>query len=107
MPGPTDKASLLELSEVNLRKLLDFIDSLSEDSRHMSYENDELNDRDRTVSDVICHVHEWHLMMAEWYEVGMSGEKPAIPAEDVTWKTLPVLNIESTTSTMGPSWVEP
>ncbi|MFW6312644.1 MAG: ClbS/DfsB family four-helix bundle protein, partial [Spirochaetota bacterium] len=42
--------------------------------------------------DVICHLHEWHLMMVRWYEVGMSGKKPAIPAEDVTWQTLPVLN---------------
>ena len=31
-------------------------------------------------------------MMENWYKVGMSGKKPAIPAEDVTWQTLPVLN---------------
>jgi len=92
MPRPTDKNSLLELSDRNLRKLLDFIESLPEEYRHMTYENDELNDRDRTVSDVICHLHEWHLMMVRWYDVGMSGRKPAIPAEDVTWQTLPVLN---------------
>ena len=92
IPRPTDRTSLLELSEVNLRRLLDLIDSLPHDSKHATFENDELNDRDKTVSDVICHVHEWHLMMTEWYEVGMSGEKPAIPAADVTWKTLPVLN---------------
>lgn len=92
MPRPTDKSSLLELSELNLHKLLEFIESLPDDLRHTSYENGELNDRDKTVSDVICHLHEWHLMMTEWYEVGMSGGKPAIPAEDVTWQTLPVLN---------------
>ena len=92
MPRPTDKSALLELSEKNLRKLLDFIESLPEEYRHMRYENDELNDRDKTVSDVICHLHEWHLMMVRWYDVGMSGKKPAIPAEDVTWQTLPVLN---------------
>ncbi len=92
MPRPTDKNSLLQLSETNFNKLLDFIESIPEDYRYMSYENEELNDRDRTVSDVMCHLHEWHLMMMQWYEVGMSGEKPAIPAEDVTWQTLPVLN---------------
>ena len=92
MPRPTNKEGLLQRSEVNLTKLLTFIDSLPEEYKHRSYENDELNDRDRTIADVICHLHEWHLMMAQWYEVGMSGEKPAIPAEDVTWKTLPVLN---------------
>jgi hypothetical protein len=31
-------------------------------------------------------------MMENWYKIGMSGKKPAIPAEDVTWQTLPVLN---------------
>jgi hypothetical protein len=31
-------------------------------------------------------------MMESWYKIGMSGKKPAIPAEDVTWQTLPVLN---------------
>jgi hypothetical protein len=31
-------------------------------------------------------------MMENWYKVGMSGKKPAIPAEDVTWQTLSVLN---------------
>ena len=92
MPRPTDKAGLLELSKASLRKLLDFVESLSGNLKHATFENDELNDRDRTVSDVICHLHEWHLMMARSYEVGMSGGKPAIPAEDVTWKTLPVLN---------------
>jgi hypothetical protein len=92
MPRPTDKASLLELSEKNLGKLTSFIAALPEDLRHRRYENDELNDRDRTIADVICHLHEWHMMMVSWYDVGMSGGKPAIPAEDVTWKTLPVLN---------------
>jgi hypothetical protein len=92
MPRPTDRETLLTLSEANLRKLLDLIDSLPVEYRERSFDNDLLNDRDRTIADVICHLHEWHVMMAEWYEVGMSGSKPAIPAEDVTWKTLPILN---------------
>ena len=92
MPRPTAKKELLELSELNLNKLLDFIDALPDEIKTRTFKNDELNDRDKTVSDVICHLHEWHLMMMNWYKVGMSGKKPAIPAEDVTWQTLPVLN---------------
>jgi hypothetical protein len=92
MPRPTDKQTLLKLSDANLSRLLAFIDSLPDEYRDREYSNDLLNDRDRTIADVICHLHEWHVMMAEWYEVGMSGSKPAIPAEDVTWSTLPVLN---------------
>ncbi|MDR2485839.1 MAG: ClbS/DfsB family four-helix bundle protein [Treponema sp.] len=92
MPRPTSKKELLELSEINFNKLLDFINELPDEIKNKTYTHDELNDRDKTVADVICHLHEWHLMMENWYTIGMSGKKPAIPAEGVTWQTLPVLN---------------
>ena len=92
MPRPTNKNGLLELSEVNFKKLLNFINELPDDIKNKTYTHNELNDRDKTISDVICHLHEWHLMMENWYKVGMSGKKPAIPSEGVTWQTLPVLN---------------
>ena len=92
MPRPTNKKELLELAEINFNKLLEFIDGLPDEIKNEIYKNDELNDRDKTIADVICHLHEWHLMMESWYKIGMAGKKPAIPAEDVTWQTLPVLN---------------
>jgi hypothetical protein len=97
MPRPVDKKGLLELSETNRNKLLDCINELPNEIKNRTYTNDELNDRDKTVADVLCHLHEchlheWHLMMERWYKTGMAGKKPAIPAEDVTWQTLPVLN---------------
>ena len=92
MPRPTNQLELLSLAEENYIKLLAFIESLPKSFQIQTYENNELNDRDKTISDVICHLHEWHGMMMAWYEVGMSGKKPAIPAEDVTWQTLPILN---------------
>ena len=92
MPRLTSKKELLTASETNLNKLLDFIDGLPDGIKNKTFGKNELNDRDKTISDVVCHLHEWHLMMANWYKIGMSGRKPAIPAEDVTWQTLPVLN---------------
>jgi hypothetical protein len=92
MSRPTNKKELLELAEINFNKLLEFIDDLSDEIKNGIYKKDELNDRDKTIADVICHLHEWHLMMENWYKIGMSGKKPAILAEDVTWQTLPVLN---------------
>ncbi len=92
MPRPTNKQDLLQLAEINLNKLLEFIDGLPDEIKNKTYTHDELNDRDQCVSDVICHLHEWHLMMENWYNVGMSGRKPAIPAEGITWQTLPILN---------------
>jgi len=92
MPRPESKADLLALSESNLKKLLSFIDSLPEDFRGRSFENNELNDRDKTLADVLCHLHEWHNLVLGWYQVGLTGKKPAIPGEGITWQTLPVLN---------------
>jgi hypothetical protein len=80
------------LSDANFNKLLNAVDELSDEAKSRVYEDGVLNNRDRTVSDVLCHLHEWHLMMKKWYGVGMSGEKPIIPAEGFTWKTLPLLN---------------
>ena len=92
MPRPTNKKDLLALAEVNFNKLLDFISELPDEIKTKTFKNNELNERDKTISDVICHLHEWHLMMGTWYKVGMSGKKPAIPAEGYTFQTLPSLN---------------
>jgi len=92
MPRPTNQSELLELGDLNLQKLLSFINSLPDEWKNRKYKNDELNDRDKTISDIICHLHEWHNMVINWYTIGMSGGKPAIPAEDVSWQTLPKLN---------------
>jgi hypothetical protein len=92
MPRPTNKNELIKLSEENFNKLLGFIGELPENIKNGIYKNDELNDRDKTVADVICHLHEWHLMMENWYKIGMAGKKPAIPAEGYTFQTLPKLN---------------
>jgi hypothetical protein len=92
MPRPTNKDELLNLAEINLNKLLEFINALPDEIKTRIYSNDELNDRDETLSDIICHLYEWHRMMESWYTIGMSGYKPKIPAEGITWQTLPVLN---------------
>lgn len=92
MPRPENKADLLALSHTNLHKLLAFIESLPEELRHRSFENQELNDRDKTIADVVCHLHAWHNLLQGWYQVGVAGKKPAIPGEGITWQTLPILN---------------
>jgi len=92
MPRPINKKDLLELSEINFNKLLNLINELPEEIKNKTFIKNELNERDKTISDIITHLHEWHLMMQNWYKIGMSGKKPSIPAEDVTWQKLPVLN---------------
>lgn len=89
MPRPKSKSELLELSQLNFKKLNDFIDQLSPEEQTKEFPEGTLN---RNVRDVLSHLHHWHLMMLKWYEVGMSGEKPAMPAEGYTWKMTPELN---------------
>ena len=91
MPRPKAKLELLELSQINYSKLLDYIGSLSEKEQQSAFPKEYLN---RTIRDVITHLHHWHLMFLEWYKVGMNGEKPDMPAKGYTWKTLPDLNRE-------------
>ncbi|HKK39616.1 MAG TPA: ClbS/DfsB family four-helix bundle protein [Cryomorphaceae bacterium] len=89
MPRPKTKIELLRLAEENHQKLLEFIDQLSEEHREADFPSGTMN---RNIRDVLAHLHHWHLMMLDWYRVGMSGKKPEIPARGYTWKTTPQLN---------------
>jgi len=89
MPRPKTKQELLNLSELNFKKLNELIDKLPEVKQNTEFHPGTMN---RNIRDVLAHLHEWHLMMERWYTAGMKGEKPAIPAEGYTWKTTPELN---------------
>ncbi|WP_243075194.1 ClbS/DfsB family four-helix bundle protein [Microbacterium sp. SS28] len=49
--------------------------------------------RDRCVRDVLAHLLAWHLLLEGWYEEGMIGGAPALPADGFTWKQLDALNV--------------
>jgi hypothetical protein len=42
--------------------------------------------------DVLAHLLEWQNMFFGWYEAGLRGETPALPAEGYKWNQLPALN---------------
>lgn len=92
MPRPKNKDELLELSNGNFNKMLELVESFGEEeiiNGKIPFE-----DRDKNIRDILAHLHHWHLMMLDWYKVGMSGEKPIMPALGYTWKTVPKLNQE-------------
>lgn len=89
MPRPKSKDQLLSLSKENFKKLNDFIDKHNAQEQDAEFPSGTLN---RNIRDVLTHVHQWHLMLMEWYKVGMSGTKPEMPAKGYTWKTMPDLN---------------
>lgn len=90
MPRPTNKSALIALSHENYHKLWTLINCFEE--------NEKINgtipfeDRDKNLRDIITHLHHWHLLFIEWYNVGMAGKKPDMPKKGYTWKTLPDLN---------------
>lgn len=91
MARPTTKDSLLDASDAGMSILIAEIDAIPEALRGTEFPGD---GRDRTIRDVLCHLHEWHKLMLGWYAVGMRGEKPEIPAAGYTWRTTPDLNRE-------------
>ncbi len=38
----------------------------------------------RNISDVLAHLHQWHNIMKEWYDAGMTEVKAPMPAEGYT-----------------------
>lgn len=89
MARPKNKEELLKLSRENFQKLNDYIDSFSKEEKRADFPEGTMN---RNIRDVLAHLHEWHLMFLEWYNVGMQQEKPDMPAKGFTWKNLPELN---------------
>ena len=89
MPRPKSKEELVSLSQKNFTKLLTFIDTFSKKEQEEEFPRGTMN---RNIRDVLAHLHHWHLMLLEWYTVGMKGEKPDMPAKGYTWKTTPQLN---------------
>ncbi len=91
MPRPATKIGLLSLSEDNFQKLFSFIDSIPTELQEKEFP---LNERDKTIRDVLCHLYEWHCMMERWHNEGKEGKMPAVPAEGYTWRTYTAMNRE-------------
>lgn len=89
MPRPQSKDELIFLSQKNFDKLMGEVNAYPDEKRKQTFPPPTLN---RNIKDVLAHLHQWHLMMLEWYRVGMKGQQPNIPAKGYTWKTLPELN---------------
>jgi hypothetical protein len=45
-----------------------------------------------SVKDILAHLVEWQQMNFGWYEAGLRGERPPIPAPGMTMRDLPRLN---------------
>ena len=41
------------------------------------------------VKDILAHLYAWQQMLFNWYETGLRGETPAVPAPGYKWNQLP------------------
>lgn len=89
MPKPKSKSELLDSGQSNFERLLKYVENLEKNDQKKEFPRGTMN---RNISDVLMHLHHWHLMMLDWYREGMAGNKPEIPAKGYTWKTTPELN---------------
>lgn len=89
MPRPKNKADLLKSSKENYEKLIELINSYSKKELEKQFTPDKLY---QNIRDIVAHLHHWNELMLAWYKEGMKGNKPQMPAEGYTWKTLPEYN---------------
>ena len=92
MARPTNKDELISLGNKNYNDMFELINSF--DKNEIVNGKIPFEDRDKNMKDILAHLHHWHTMMISWYEVGMSGEIPEMPAKGYTWKTTQDLNLE-------------
>ena len=90
MARPTSKDELLTLAEVRLNTLFTLIDSISEEEQERTFT---LENRDRTIRDVLIHLHAWHNLLLEWVQKNLQGEPASFLPEPYNWRTYPEMNL--------------
>ncbi len=89
MPKPKNKEELIQAANEEYQRLNNLIDSFGPNERHAPFSLQSLN---KNIRDVVAHIFHWQLLFFTWYEKGMKGQKPSMPAEGYTWRTVPDLN---------------
>ena len=90
MARPTSKEELLTLAEVRLNTLFTLIDSMSEEEQERAFT---FEDRDRTIRDVLIHLHAWHNFLLGWVQKNLQGEPGSFLPEPYNWRTYPEMNL--------------
>ncbi len=86
MPRPLNKTQLFEVAKKEYRKLETFLSTLTPEQMTTAHPPE------WSVKDILAHLYEWQCMFFTWYETGLSGETPEVPAPGYKWNQLPALN---------------
>ncbi len=57
-----------------------------------------------TVKDLFAHLTEWEQMFLVWYNAGLAGDKPDMPASGYKWNETPRLNYDIWAKHKDVSW---
>ena len=88
MPRPISKEQLLSAMQKEHDKLTHLLTSLPPETLNQSSEDIE----NWAVKDVLAHVTAWEQMVLSWYQAGLRGEIPELPAPGFNWRQIPALN---------------
>lgn len=99
MPRARTKQELIDFGETEYTKLMKLVDSFSPEQRTTLIVFD-----NRTIKDVLAHLHDWHELVFVWESESAAGGKPSMPAEGYTWKDLPALNEVLYQKSKGRDW---
>lgn len=92
MARASHKIDLLQDSHEKYQILKDCIAGLTKEEQDGKFP---FEDRDKNIRDVLIHLHEWHNMLLDWYNVGcIQNKKPDVPKKGYTWGTLKQMNEE-------------
>lgn len=87
MPRPQSKKELIEVIQLERRKLDQTLDTLSEEQMQATGACG-----DWSVKDILSHLVDWEQRCLRWYRAGLNGEVQKTPDEDYNWRELPALN---------------
>lgn len=88
MPRPISKEQLLTAMQKEHGKLIQLLATLSPETLNQSSEDIE----NWAIKDVLTHVTAWEQMVLSWYQAGLQGEVPELPAPGFNWRQIPALN---------------
>jgi len=90
MPRPTNKTQLLNA----MQKEHDALEKMIADLTHEQRNRSSTDIESWTFKDVMVHITAWEQMVLGWYQAGVRGETPHLPAPGFNWKQMPALNAQ-------------
>lgn len=101
MARPKNKNELIELANINYKKLFDTIEGLSKEEFDICFDftaNPNLKEkhwkRDKNIRDILIHLYEWHNLLLNWISNNIKEKDYPFLPSPYNWKNYHELNIE-------------